>query len=64
MPTVPLATYLLKRIHQLGITHVQGNQGLGLTPPTNKLGVPGDMNLRFLDFVEEAPEITWGNIPR
>ena len=25
MPTVPLATYLLKRIHQLGITHVQGN---------------------------------------
>lgn len=25
MATVPLATYLLKRIHQLGITHIQGD---------------------------------------
>ena len=26
-----------------------------------KIGVPGDMNLRFLDFIEEMPEIIWGN---
>jgi hypothetical protein len=23
------------------------------------LGVPGDMNLLFLDYIEDMPEITW-----
>ena len=54
MPTIPLATYLLKRIHQLGITHIQGNS-------RSRLNSFGDMNLRFLDFIEEMAEITWGN---
>jgi TPP-dependent 2-oxoacid decarboxylase len=46
MSSVPIATYLLKRIHQLGVQHIQG--------------VPGDMNLQFLDYVEDMPELTWG----
>ena len=62
MPTIPLATYLLKRIHQLGITHIQGNSRSRLNPfGLERIGVPGDMNLRFLDFIEEMAEITWGN---
>jgi len=63
MATVPLATYLLKRIHQLGIGHIQGrrlfSRNVGnIADPA--IGVPGDMNLRFLDYIEEMPEIQWG----
>jgi len=59
MATVPLATYLLTRIHQLGIRHIQGELPL-CNSLTIYLGVPGDMNLRFLDYIEEMEEIQWG----
>jgi len=63
MATVPIATYLLKRIHQLGVTHVQGTISrlhLWGKVLTGWVGVPGDMNLHFLDYLEDIPEITWG----
>lgn len=63
MATVPLATYLLKRIHQLGITTIQGTL-LHLHFLLIVTGVPGDMNLQFLDYIEDMPEITWGLFPR
>jgi TPP-dependent 2-oxoacid decarboxylase len=61
MATVPLATYILKRIHQLGVSHIQGL--IFCCSLLTLLGVPGDMNLYFLDYIEEMPEITWGLSP-
>ena len=64
MATVPIATYLLTRIRQLGVTHIQGtNFRLNLSGKMLKgmVGVPGDMNLHFLDYVEDTPEIIWGD---
>jgi len=31
---------------------------------TGWIGVPGDMNLHFLDYLEDTPEITWGEEPQ
>jgi TPP-dependent 2-oxoacid decarboxylase len=66
MATVPIATYILKRITQLGVGHIQGTplsrqiaQSRGID---DGVGVPGDMNLLFLDYIEDAPEVTWGTI--
>ena len=31
--------------------------------PDSLVGVPGDMNLQLLDYIEDMPEITWGVSP-
>ncbi|KAI8059267.1 pyruvate decarboxylase PdcB [Gongronella butleri] len=39
--------YLLKRMKELGIDTI--------------FGLPGDFNMKFLDLIEDDPELTWGN---
>ncbi|KAF2176147.1 pyruvate decarboxylase [Zopfia rhizophila CBS 207.26] len=50
MPTatetqIPLSLYLWKRIRQLGARSV--------------MGVPGDMNLELLDYIDQVEELSW-----
>ncbi|KAI8059268.1 thiamine diphosphate-binding protein [Gongronella butleri] len=40
-----IAEYLLKRIKELGINSI--------------FGVPGDFNLKLLDYIEDDPDLTW-----
>lgn len=42
---ITISNYLLTRLQQLGVKHM--------------FGVPGDFNLRFLDYVEDFPTIEW-----
>ncbi|KIM89288.1 hypothetical protein PILCRDRAFT_219466 [Piloderma croceum F 1598] len=42
---ITIPNYLLTRLEQLGVKHM--------------FGVPGDFNLRFLDYVEDFPTIEW-----
>jgi pyruvate decarboxylase len=42
---ITISNYLLTRLEQLGVKHM--------------FGVPGDFNLRFLDYVEDFPTINW-----
>lgn len=43
--SIPLGTFLARRLAQLGLQHV--------------FGVPGDFNLTLLDHVEASPDLTW-----
>ncbi|KAL2845021.1 thiamine diphosphate-binding protein [Aspergillus pseudoustus] len=43
--TMPLAAYLWRRIRQLGVQSV--------------MGVPGDMNLELLDYIDQVDGLTW-----
>ncbi|ORX59033.1 pyruvate decarboxylase [Hesseltinella vesiculosa] len=42
-----IGDYLLKRIKELGIDTI--------------FGVPGDFNMKFLDLIEDDPDLVWGN---
>ncbi|KAL3458089.1 thiamine diphosphate-binding protein [Aspergillus heterothallicus] len=44
-PQIPLAAYLWRRIRQLGVQSV--------------MGVPGDMNLELLDYIDDVEELSW-----
>ncbi|KAL2808449.1 thiamine diphosphate-binding protein [Aspergillus granulosus] len=43
--TLPLAAYLWRRIRQLGVQSV--------------MGVPGDMNLELLDYIDQVDGLSW-----
>ena len=43
--TVPLGRYLFERIRQLGVKSI--------------IGVPGDMNLELLDYIDEVDGMSW-----
>ncbi|KAF2091833.1 pyruvate decarboxylase [Saccharata proteae CBS 121410] len=45
MSTIPLGRYLWERIHQIGVRNI--------------LGVPGDFNLNFLDYIYDVPGLRW-----
>lgn len=42
---IPLAAYVFRRLHQLGISHI--------------FGCPGDFNLNFLDHLYTVPSMKW-----
>lgn len=45
MPTIPLGDYLFQRLRQLGVQHI--------------FGVPGDFNLKLLDYIDDVDGLDW-----
>lgn len=44
-PQIPLGTYLFSRLKSVGVDHI--------------FGVPGDFNLKLLDYIYEVPDLKW-----